>query len=126
MRSLPPSSLAQLRVIYRTTYPAFDITAPDYDPLVTKSDVWAYEAEWRIVAEERGIGRRETEIIKTDDGFLTLPPGVLKSIIIGCQAAEKSRELVANLVRTHAPDVLVRQATLASDSYDLVITPPIA
>ena len=106
--------------MYRATYPAFDITAPGYEPLITKSVVWAYEAEWRIVAEERGIGRG-VGIVKTDDGFLTLPSGVLKSIIIGCLASEESRQLVASLVRTHAPEVLVRQATLASDSYDLVI-----
>ena len=110
------------KVIYRATYPAFDMTArgAGYEALITKSDVWAYEREWRIVAEERGIAQA-AETIKTDNDFLTLPPGVLKSIIIGCQAPEKSRELVANLVRTHAPEVLVRQATLTSDSYDLVI-----
>jgi hypothetical protein len=58
--------------------------------------------------------------------FLILPPGVLKSIIIGCHASEESRRLVASLVRTHAPDVLVRQAASARDRYDLVITPPVA
>lgn len=108
------------KVIYRPTYPAFDITAPGYEPLITKSDVWAYEAEWRIIAEERTIAQAPGTI-KTDNGFLILPPGVLKSIIIGCRAPEKSRDLVASLVRAHAPDVLVRQATLASHSYDLVI-----
>jgi hypothetical protein len=108
------------KVIYRKTYPEFDITKPGYEPLITKSDVWAYEHEWRIISEER-TGAQSTDTIKTDDGFLTLPPGVLKSIIIGCQAPEKSRELVANLVHAHAPEVLVRQATLTSDSYDLVI-----
>jgi hypothetical protein len=111
-----------VKVIYRRTYPAFDMTKPGYEPLITKSDVWAYESEWRIISEERRIAQA-AGTIKTDDGFLTLPPGVLKSIIIGCQAPEKSRELVANLVRAHAPDVLVRQATLTSD---LVITPPVA
>jgi hypothetical protein len=120
-----PFSGGATEVIYRATYPAFEINAPGYEPLITKSNVWAYEAEWRIVAEERGIGRG-VGIIKTDDGFLTLPPGVLKSIIIGCLASEESRQLVASLVRCHAPDVLVRQATLASDSYDLAITPPVA
>jgi hypothetical protein len=50
----------------------------------------------------------------------------LKSIIIGCQAPEKDRELVANLVRAHAPDVLVRQATSRSNSYELVIAPRVA
>ena len=113
------------KVIYRRTYPAYDITGTGYEPLITKSDVWAYEAEWRIVAEERGVAQA-LGTIKTDNGFLTLPPGVLKSIIIGCLASEESRQLVARLVRTHAPDVLVRQATLARDSYDLVIAPPVA
>jgi hypothetical protein len=113
------------KVIYRTTYPAYDITGTGYQPLTTKSEVWAYEAEWRIIAEERTIAQAR-ETIKTDNGFLTLPPGVLKSIIIGCLASEESRQLVASLVRAHAPDVLVRQATLAHDSYDLVIAPPVA
>ena len=88
--------------------------------LITKSDVWAYESEWRIIAEERA-GAQSPNTIKTDNGFLILPPGVLKSIIIGCQAPPKSRELIASLVRTHAPDVLVHQVRLTSDSYDLVI-----
>jgi hypothetical protein len=107
-------------VLYRRTYPEFDITKPGYEPLITKSDVWAYEHEWRIISEERAVAQ-SPNTIKTDDGFLTLLPGVLKSIIIGCQAPKKSRELVADLVRTHASHVLVRQATLKSDSYDLVI-----
>ena len=109
------------KVLYRRTYPDFDITEPGYEPLITKSDVWAYEAEWRIISVERRLAQA-AGTIKTDDGFLALPPGVLKSIIIGCQANAEARELVASLVRTHAPDVLVRQATLTSDSYDLVIS----
>jgi hypothetical protein len=115
------------KVIYRATYPAFDMTAPGagYQSLITKSDVWCYEHEWRIIAEERGIAQA-AGTIKTDNDFLILPPGVLKSIIIGCLASEESRHLVASLVRTHAPDVLVRQAALAPDRYDLVITPPVA
>ena len=113
------------KVIYRKTYPSVDITATGYEPLITKSCVWAYEAEWRIVAEERGVAQA-AETIKTDNDFLILPQGVLKSIIIGCLASVESRQLVARLVRTHAPNVLVRQATLARDSYDLVITPPVA
>ena len=117
------------KVIYQTTYPAFDITALGYGPLVTKSAVWAYEAEWRIIAEERGVAAKFNEVaqvaetITTDSGFLSLPPGALKSIIIGCLASEESRKLVASLVRTHAPDVSVRQATLARGRYDLVIIP---
>jgi hypothetical protein len=109
------------KVNYRRTYPAFDLSGPGYEPLITKSDVWTYEAEWRMIAEERQEAQA-LETIKTDDGFLTLPPGVLKSIIIGCLASKDSQELVASLVRTHARDVLVRRMTLGSDNYDLIIS----
>jgi Protein of unknown function (DUF2971) len=119
------------KVIYQKTYPAFDFIAPGHKALITKSDVWCYEAEWRIVAEERAVAKERgvaqpAGTITTDNGFLELPPGVLKSIIIGCLASKESRQLVASLVRTHAPDVLVRQAASAPDRYDLVIAPPVA
>jgi Protein of unknown function (DUF2971) len=110
------------KVRYRSTYPAEDIVTSGYGPLITKSDVWAYEAEWRLIAEERGVAQA-AETLKTDDGFLTLPTGVLKSIIVGCLATEDSRQLIARLVRTHAPEVMVRQATLARDRYAVVIAP---
>ena len=116
----------QLKVIYRRTYPAYDITGTGYEPLITKSDVWAYEAEWRIVAEERDNRSKALGTIKTDDGFLTLPPGALKSIIIGCQAPERSRELVASLVRGMPRTCWCVRRHLASDSYDLVVAPPVA
>lgn len=111
------------KVIYSATYPAHDMVTVGYEPLITKSDDWAYEAEWRSVAEER-VCAQAPETIKTDNDFLTLPPGVLKSVIVGCLASEKSRQLVARLVRDHALEILIRQATVARDSYDLVIVPP--
>jgi hypothetical protein len=112
------------KVIYSKTYPAYDMVNVGYEPLVTKSDEWAYEAEWRIVAEERD-GSQAPGTIKTDNDFLVLPPGVLKSVIVGCLASDESRQLVAQLVRDHAPKVLVRQASVARDSYDLVVEPPL-
>jgi hypothetical protein len=112
-------------VQYCTTYPALDVVTSSYEALVTKSHVWAYEAEWRLVAEERGTAQAP-ETLKTDNDFYIFPPNVLKSIIVGCLASTESRQLVARLVRDHAPEVLVRQATVARDSYDLVIVPPVS
>jgi hypothetical protein len=93
---------------------------------VTKSADWSYEVEWRLVALERGfaLSSLDPDLLITDNDFLTLPRGVLRSVTIGCLADDPSRVLIEGLVKIHAPDVLVRQATLASDRYELRISPP--
>ena len=120
-----PFTTGAIEVIYGRTYPAHDIITMDYEPLVTKSADWSYEVEWRLVAEERGLahGPLPFDLLRTDNDFLTLPRGVLKSVTIGCLADAPSRLLIERLVKTHAPDVLVRQATLAPDCYELRISP---
>ncbi|WOJ89546.1 DUF2971 domain-containing protein [Methylocapsa polymorpha] len=114
------------KIKYRTTYPAHDIVT-GYEFLITKSQDWSYEAEWRLIAEERAfeIAPEPDDALRTDNDFLTLPSGVLKSVTIGCLADESSRRLIEHLVKTHATNVLVRQATLASDRYELRISPPL-
>ena len=114
---------AATKVEYNAAYPAYDIVTVDYRPLVTKSSDWSYESEWRLIAEERAFAQ-SPDTLKTDDDFLILPSGVLKSVTIGCLADEVSRQCIDYLVKTHAPDVLVRQAAPAADRYDLIISPP--
>jgi hypothetical protein len=42
------------KVKYVSAYPAYDVLASDnYVSLFTKSADWSYEAEWRLIAEER-------------------------------------------------------------------------
>jgi hypothetical protein len=84
---------------------------------------WSYEAEWRLIAEERAAARSPLTT-KTNNDFLTLPRGALKSVIIGALADETSRRHIEDLVRANATDVLVRQATIAPDRYGLNINPP--
>jgi hypothetical protein len=121
--AFPPLTGGLLKVEYRTTYPAYDIVGSGYPALFTKSEDWAYEAEWRLIAEELGFAR-SFWTLKTKNDFLKLSPGVLKSITMGCLTDESSRQRIERLVSTHAPGVLVRQATLAPDRYELTISPP--
>jgi hypothetical protein len=109
------------KVKYVSAYPAFDVVTGSY-PLVIKSADWTYEAEWRLITEERAFAR-SPRTIKTDNDFLTIPSGVLKSVTIGCLTNTSTRQQIVNLIKTSAPSVLVRQATLARDKYELVITP---
>ena len=92
---------------------------------MTKSVDWSYEVEWRLIAEERGFAQdpMPPDRLITDNDLLTLPRGALRSVTIGCLADDPSRVLIEHLVKTHAPDVLVRRATLAPDRYELRITP---
>jgi len=86
---------AATKVEYQRVYPTYDVVTVGYQPLVTKSADWSYEAEWRVIAEERAFALGN-ETFKTDDGFLTLPDGALKSVTIGCLASESSVLTTAN------------------------------
>src|SRR5208282_4694040 len=56
------------KVEYRTTYPAWDLSTVYYEPLITKSMHWAYEAEWRLIAEDRAAPI-SLVTIKTNNDF---------------------------------------------------------
>ena len=114
---------AATKVEYQKVYPAYDVVTVSYEPLVTKSADWSYEAEWRVIAEERAFAL-SNETLKTNDGFLLMPEGVLKSVTIGCLANEYRRKLIARIVQDKAPDVAIRQAVPATDRYELWIDPP--
>jgi len=75
---------ATKKVKYVSAYPAYDVLADDnYVSFFTKSADWSHEAEWRIIAEERAIAA-SPRTIKTNNDFLTIPSGVLKSVTVGC------------------------------------------
>ena len=113
------------KVEYRDTYPALDLSNVGYYPLITKSRCWAYEAEWRLIAEDRAAPISLSPVtIKTDNDFLTIASGVLKSVTIGARADEPTRRRIQDVVKSHGTGVLVRQATVALDSYGLEISPP--
>jgi hypothetical protein len=120
-----PPFTCKTQLEYRTMYPAYDVVTLGYEPLVTKSHDWSYEAEWRLIAEERAF-TQSARTIKTDNDFLKLPSGVLKSVTIGSLANSSSRTRIKDIVRANAPDVLVRQAELAPDRYEIIIRPAFA
>src|SRR5215469_2660517 len=72
---------AATQVVYRSQYPVYDVVTVGYEPLVDKSEDWAYEREWRLIAEERSYAL-SPDSAKTDNDFLAVPPGALKSVII--------------------------------------------
>ena len=111
------------KCVYLSKYP----TTPFYEsesfvPLRTflsKSDVWEYESEFRLITHERSIARTASEnMLLTDESFLQLPDGALSSIIVGLRGNYAE---VRRIVKENDPSVKVKRAVMASNSYRLTI-----
>lgn len=109
------------QVEYCSAFPIVRLySKSEYDnlvPLLTKADVWSYEREYRLVAQERGNSTAH-DTLMTDANFLTLPPNTLTSIIVGCQG---SVDEVQRVVARFAPHLPVRTAVREPDRYALTI-----
>jgi len=114
-----------LKVIYCEKYPSFEPFGRGIDkilpPLLTKSADWEYEEEYRIIAEEKG---NPDKTFVTENNYFSLPPRMLKSIILGALISSSDeaeiREMVAQ--RIGRPLVLKR-AVRVPNRYSLSVEP---
>jgi hypothetical protein len=102
-----------LRVQYVKEFPIMRVYSRNVDDnlqvFLNKADVWAYERECHLIAQERKYANT-SETLRTDEKFLKLPATALLSVIVSCQGPyEMVRELVAEV----APDVIVRRGITA-------------
>lgn len=77
--------------------------------LLTKSDAWAYEKEWRMIAYTKG------------PGLYKIPDHLLKRIIFGAQADKRTIEDITKIAngRKHPP--IISHAKLAKDKFEIII-----
>lgn len=87
------------------------------DMLRVKAKVWEYENEYRLITQER-TKMRNPGYPPVDDGVFQLQPGVLTSVIVGCQG---DYEAVASLVKENAPSVKVKRAVRVPNKFELKI-----
>jgi hypothetical protein len=87
-------------------------------PLLAKAEVWAYEKEYRLVAQERSVAVPGSDTLMTDHGLLQLQDGALTAVIVGCQG---DFENVRTLVQAVAPAVKVKRAVRVPNRYELQI-----
>lgn len=113
-----------LPVEYLHSYPQFSVAATDEDsnlqPLLTKSAVWSYEDEYRLIASEHPFVF--PDVPTTKGGFLALPRGALQSVIVGAEMPTSDREVVKTLVADSGWGVALRIASLVPDRYEFDIT----
>jgi len=84
--------------------------------LLTKSEVWAYEEEFRLV----GIPQAPPGApMLLDSDWINLPRGSLTAVILGCQADEGR---IKRFFKGHAPQLPLKKAVRARNQYRLTIT----
>jgi hypothetical protein len=108
-----------LAVTYSKEYPHFDLTDDTMEaltPLLSKSSDWAYEEEFRLVAQERAQALNHESLI-TDDNFLPLPSGGLKSIILGCNASNDTALQIAQVIKTTGTSIGLKRAKRVPNRY---------
>jgi hypothetical protein len=80
-----------LPVVYRDTYPLFDLADSSEDAalavLLTKSDDWRYESEFRLIAT--APGHFSPGMLQSRANFVKVPAGTLKGVIMGCLMADE-------------------------------------
>ncbi|CAN7411235.1 DUF2971 domain-containing protein [Caballeronia sp. LjRoot31] len=106
------------RVHYRETYPSIrmyeDGNNANLVPVLTKSDVWGYEKEYRLIAEERNLPR--ANMLTTRDSTLRLARGSLVGVVLGCQCDE---DRAVEVIGRYGPDLRVQRARRVKDRYAL-------
>lgn len=110
---------ASKKVKYQNEYPKLKYTGDDEKDkefintiLLTKSDFWNYEKEWRII-ETRG------------PGLYQINNGDLNGVILGCQISEENRKRIISLIekRTDNDKLRLYQARIKESEFGLDILP---
>src|ERR1017187_10291790 len=112
--------LKALEVTYRSEYPIWvpqDMDAAALDLMLTKSDAWAYEKEFRLV----GTTFPSSHPLKLDGDYLRLPPRALVAVIVGCLG---DYDAIRRMVNECASGVAVKRAVRLPNHYSLNIANP--
>ena len=115
-----------LEVSYLSSYPKWSpnslIQTGSYRVLLTKSDDWHYEREFRIICLSDGVNRPRADLeghpLVVKDGFLNLPTGSLRAVIAGCEADFES---IRAVVTAADPTLKVKRAVRSPHKYRLEI-----
>lgn len=89
--------------------------------LLTKSDWWSYEDEYRLLVRD---GRVDPQFSVTCyDEFVELPGRALIAVIAGPKCSDASIEMIQNLIAKHAPHVRLKRAVCVPHKYEISVSP---
>jgi hypothetical protein len=112
---------AALKCSYTATFPltkAYDNSEEsDLQLLLTKSDAWSYEKEYRLITTERDFAN-DPDLLISINGMIDLPDGTLKAIIVGC---EGDFDNIQKFVKAINPVLEVKRAIRIPNKYELTV-----
>jgi Protein of unknown function (DUF2971) len=108
------------KVQYAENYPIIDITDSADERvlvgLISKSSAWSYENEYRLIAQERR--HAVSTSLFTDDNYLALPTGAIKTVILGCLCPAAVEQNIRAIIQELAPATTVRRLARVANKYD--------
>jgi hypothetical protein len=117
-----PLFASALEVTYRSDYPTWApnlVASTGADILLTKSDDWKYEREYRIIGLGESVQRSfDASPLTLRGNFMHLPEGAIKSVIVGCEA---NFSQIEQIVKRTVPGLLIKRAVRSPNRYRLVI-----
>jgi hypothetical protein len=115
-----------IQIQYRREYPSLDFAIDGQDPLgmlplFVKSDVWSYEDEFRVIAQEI-FQMPRMDILRTRRNLLRYPPESLKAVIMGCMITQSDAMKLRGIIDQQFPQrVALKQAVRSPDRCRLSI-----
>ncbi len=113
-----------LKVDYQKDYPklnfADDGMSENLKPLFTKSQVWKYEDEYRLIAQETGAANSGGTLFSKNN-YVDIPEGALPGIVVGCMSSDETVDAIQELVETSNNAINIMKATRAADRFELNI-----
>lgn len=89
-------------------------------PLITKSNAWSYEAEYRLIAQESALALNDGTL-KTTNNFFTIPENSLIAIIMGARIKHEDRSWLESFISRSGAKITLKIVRAAPDKYELVV-----
>jgi hypothetical protein len=101
------------KIEYEDKFPVFErdkMSVEDHGvkPLITKSEYWNYEKEWRMIS----INNNSNIPLKIRDGMIS-------EIILGCRMSDKRREEIIEILRRKKSKISLFQASIRDSAFQL-------
>lgn len=122
----PRDTMPVLEVGYSNKRPIFpetneDISEAASEMLLTKSEHWSYEEEYRMFAKSEAAAQVVKDIDGNDIYLFDFPPKSVSEIIFGYQMPNRQKETIASIVKLQYANARLFETRISSTEFDLDI-----